>query len=57
VTILEAADRPGAFVPNTLDERLVDLGELRLNDVVAGKGRSHRCCSFRPSPSRGATSR
>ncbi|NMO89968.1 alpha/beta fold hydrolase [Actinomycetospora sp. TBRC 11914] len=37
MTILEAADRPGTFVPHAYDEQVVDLGEVRMNYAVAGE--------------------
>lgn len=36
MTYLEAADRDGTFVPHAYDEQIVDLGEIRMNYVVAG---------------------
>jgi pimeloyl-ACP methyl ester carboxylesterase len=37
MTVLEAADRPGTFVPHAYDEQVVDLGEVRMNYAVAGE--------------------
>ncbi|MEU1629803.1 hypothetical protein ABZ746_31805 [Streptomyces sp. NPDC020096] len=34
---LEAADRAETFVPHAFPEHLVDLGEIRMNYVVAGQ--------------------
>jgi alpha-beta hydrolase superfamily lysophospholipase len=36
VTLLEAADHADLYVPHAYPEHLVDLGEVRLNHVVAG---------------------
>lgn len=36
MTYLEAADRADTFVPHGYDEHLADLGEIRMNYVVAG---------------------
>ncbi|MGH8967382.1 MAG: alpha/beta fold hydrolase, partial [Actinomycetes bacterium] len=36
MTHLEAADRDGTFVPHTFPERIVDLGEVRMNYAAAG---------------------
>lgn len=40
MTILEAADRAGTFVPHAFAEHVVDLGEVRMNYAVAGDGSS-----------------
>ena len=32
----EASDRAGTFVPHKFEERLVDLGEVRMNHVRVG---------------------
>jgi pimeloyl-ACP methyl ester carboxylesterase len=36
MTILEARDRAGTFVPHAFDEQLADLGEIRMNYATAG---------------------
>jgi len=33
---LEAEDRPGVFVGHAFDERIIDLGEVRLNYATVG---------------------
>ncbi len=37
MTHLEALDRAGTFVPHAFDERVVDLGEIRMNYATAGE--------------------